>query len=73
MRARVGDLAYEPASAEASPCVEDAGVTDMEVLGELEKEERRYVLLVPDLESIGPDTPIVFVDLETCEIVHRDG
>jgi hypothetical protein len=43
-----------------------------EVLGELEEEEDG-VLLVPDLESIGPDTPIVFVDLETCEIVHRDG
>jgi hypothetical protein len=73
MQARVGDLAYEPASARASSCVDEAGAVDMELLGELEQDGRRYALLVPDVDSVGPDSPIVFVDLETCEIAHRDG
>jgi hypothetical protein len=73
MQARQGVLAYEPAGEKATGCVDEAGLGDLDLLGELEEEGRRYAVLVPDAESFGPETPIVFVDLETCEVAHRDG
>ncbi|MCI0543938.1 MAG: hypothetical protein L0Z49_05765 [Actinobacteria bacterium] len=74
MQARDGDLAYAAAEDElGSECLDQAGVSHLEPLGEISDEGERYALMVPDADAVGPDTPVVFVDLATCEVAHRDG
>jgi hypothetical protein len=57
----------------ALDCAAAAGVTGMELLGELDEGGNQYAMLAPSAETLDSDTPIVFVDLSTCEIAHRDG
>lgn len=78
--ARKGTLAYQQApqapSSESGTaleqCVEEAGLEDSTVLGVMKEEAHRYGVAAIG-ETTGPDSVIVFVDLETCSIAHRDG
>lgn len=52
-----------------------AGAEDLEGLrpiGSLQFDSRSYETWVPEDTEIGPDTPIAFVDPDTCEVVHTE-
>jgi hypothetical protein len=78
---RQGDLnapleAYEDSSTEADSdqaCVEEAGLSDHRILATLTSPDdgNRVAVAHPEGETLA-DSPIVFVDLSTCEIVYRD-
>lgn len=67
---------------DVSSCLANAGLEDHEALGRASDfigssaEEPRdefldgYLVVVPAHVEVGPDTPITFVDVETCEIAH---
>jgi hypothetical protein len=73
MQAREGAIPVETPDEATTSCLEQAGVGDLDFIGEAEEDGARYALLAPDLETLGTETPIVFVDLETCSVTHRDG
>jgi hypothetical protein len=76
-QARGGSLAevpvYEMASEESSvaQCVEEAALGGRLILGTIEEEGTGYALVTAD-ETVGPDSVIVFVDLDSCTIAYRD-
>lgn len=76
-QARSGSLAevplYEMASEESSVarCVEEAAVGGRLILGTIEEAGTGYALVTAD-EAVGPDSVIVFVDLDSCTIAYRD-
>ena len=61
--------------------ITQAGMEDHEVVGEArhfeptdeEPTSTPYLLAVPANTVIGPDTPVVFVSIEACEVTHVDG
>jgi hypothetical protein len=53
-------------------CIESAGLIDHEVVGDVER-ENRYIVAVPTGIELGPETPISFVDANTCELILTDG
>lgn len=75
----------ETESEDGALCLEEAiaraGMEDHEVVGEArhfestgeEPTSTTYLLAVPADTVIGPDTPVVFVSIEACEIAHIDG
>jgi hypothetical protein len=73
MQAREGDLPAETPDEATRSCLEKAGVGDLELVGEAEEDGARYALLAPAVATLEAETPIVFVDLETCSITHREG
>lgn len=76
--ARSGSLDYSLAEDTATPttressCLEEAGLADHTILGDIEEAGRRYLVAAPEDTTLGPSTPIAFVDLETCQIVFLD-
>ena len=80
-RVRQGELSaplleYEEGRADADTdqaCVERAGLADHRILATLTSPEdgHRVAVAHPEDETLA-DSPIVFVDLTTCEIVYRD-
>jgi len=54
-----------------SACLEEAGLTEHTPIGEVQGESR-YVVAVPAGEEIGPDTPVFFVDADTCALIYVD-
>ncbi len=58
----------ETASApeEMGDCVLQAGLEDERILGAIES----FLLTVPVDADIGPDTPITFIQTDTCTVVH---
>ncbi len=78
---RLGDLeSFNLASADLDQamvadmtrCIESAGLIDHEVVGDFER-ENHYIVAVPTGVELGPDTPISFVDANTCELILTDG
>ena len=53
-------------------CIESAGLTEHEVVGDVEV-ENHYIVAVPTDSSLGPDTAVSFVDADVCELIHTDG
>jgi hypothetical protein len=78
-QARAGTLSYtesammtEEETESIERCVDQAGLSDREIEGEIEEDGKRFALVVPEGEPLKSDTDIVFVDLETCQIAYRD-
>lgn len=78
-RLRSGDDDLQRASdgeAGDQECLAEAGIPNHEVVavvGEDEGVPERYLAAVPAGETIGPETPIHFVDATTCDLVYSDG
>lgn len=70
----------DPAEAEIADqeaCLNTSGLEDHTILGQARNvrptdgdDPTSYLVVVPADEEIGPDTPVSFVDTETCELVH---
>ncbi len=58
---------------DALSCSEQAGLEDHEVIGQVEVSTLTYIVVAPRDDDIGVDTPISFVDAETCELIYTDG
>lgn len=63
-------------------CLAQTELGDYMVLGEISVEEARefgleadtpYIIAVPGGVTLGPDTPVAFVESGTCVVVHTDG
>jgi anti-sigma factor RsiW len=54
---------------ERAACLGAAGLEDYEFKGAVE-EERTYLIAVPAGVDLDSETPITFVDADTCEVVH---
>jgi hypothetical protein len=52
-------------------CITKAGLVDHEVVGDVEA-ENHYIVAVPTDAELGPETPISFVDINTCQQVHTE-
>ena len=52
-------------------CIHPAGLVDHEVVGDVEA-ENHYIVAVPTDAELGPETPISFVDINTCELIHTE-
>lgn len=53
-------------------CLVKAGLDEHVVFDVIGDGGRRYLVAVPEDGGVGPDTPISFLDEETCQIVHLD-
>jgi hypothetical protein len=53
-------------------CIERAGLADHTTLGDVVESGRVYTVVVPEGDGVGPETPVAFVDLDTCKIAHLD-
>ena len=53
-------------SAGTSECVDQAEFEGQRIVAIIEN----YILAVPAGTELGPDTPITFVDIDTCSVVH---
>lgn len=63
-----------PAKQSLELCVAAAGLEDHEVIGQLEfSPETTYIVTAPSEVDLESDTPISFVDAETCELIYTDG
>ncbi|MEX0863544.1 MAG: hypothetical protein WD269_01560 [Acidimicrobiia bacterium] len=78
-QARAGTLSYtasrlmtDEETEAIERCVDRAGLSDRKIEGEIERDGKRFALVVPEGEPLKSDTDIVFVDLETCQIAYRD-
>jgi hypothetical protein len=80
-RLRRGDAAYlggEGDGAErSSTCLARADLEDHEVVAVLNEDgsapvEGVFLVAVPEGETVGPDTPMQFVDADRCELVYTD-
>ena len=78
---RLGDLkSFDLASADfdqamvadMTRCIESAGLIDHDVVADVER-ENHYIVAVPAGVELGPDTPISFVEAETCELILTVG
>ena len=78
-RLRRGDTLRDSAagtdSEEDAACLQTAGLTDHVVAAVLDQDgtapiEGRHLAAVPSGEEIGPETPVHFVETETCEEVY---
>jgi hypothetical protein len=47
-------------------CIEGAGLDEQQIVGKIDN----YILAVPEDIEIGSDTPITFVDTNTCTVAH---
>jgi len=56
---------------EMMSCIEVAGLGAHDVVGDVEV-DNHYILAAPTDSEIGPETPISFVDAESCETVYTD-
>jgi len=56
---------------EMTLCVEAAGLSDHDVVGDVEV-EHHYIVAAPARSAIGPETPIAFVDADICELAYTD-
>ena len=56
---------------EMTQCITDAGLVDHEVVGDVEA-ENHYIVAVPTDIDLGPETPVSFVETNTCELVHTE-
>lgn len=56
---------------EMMSCIEVAGLAAHDVVGDVEV-EHHYIVAAPTGSEIGPETPISFVDTESCETVYTD-
>jgi hypothetical protein len=68
---RSGELDLPEETEGQDECLESAGLTDHRVVAEIEM-ETRYLVVLPADESPGAETPITFVDADTCEVVFID-
>ncbi len=59
--------------AEHDDCVVQAGLQAHQVAGLFSPAEGVAYLMAAPEGQIGPDTPISFIDADTCELVHTDG
>ncbi|HLF42501.1 MAG TPA: hypothetical protein VJA46_03115 [Acidimicrobiia bacterium] len=50
-------------------CLDAAGLVDQELVGTVDR-ERTYLIAVPAGVDLDADTPVSFVDADTCEVVH---
>ena len=57
------------ATEDQSDCLDDAGLVDHELVGTVDR-ERTYLIAVPAGVDLDADTPVSFVDADTCEVVH---
>ena len=53
-------------------CITQASLLDHKVVGDVEV-ENHYIVAVPTDTELGPETPVSFVDANTCELVHTEG
>ncbi|MEX0700391.1 MAG: hypothetical protein WD895_09330 [Acidimicrobiia bacterium] len=64
-----------PATVRAAPsddqsaCLTDAGLEDHELVGIVDN-GRTYLIVIPAGVDLDTDTPVSFVDADTCEVVH---
>ncbi|MFQ5523415.1 MAG: hypothetical protein ACE5F5_07540 [Acidimicrobiia bacterium] len=64
------DYDYSGALREAwDACLTEAGLVDHESVGDVEG-EARYLVAIPLDGAVGPDTPVFFVDADTCTLIH---
>lgn len=63
------DAASETALAR---CVDRAGLTGYQALGEVADDDVVYIVAVPSPDDIGPETPVAFVDASSCRLVTVD-
>lgn len=71
-RLRSGELGLSEEAAGQDECLESAGLDEHRVVAEIEL-EAHYLVVLPADESPGAETPITFVDADTCEVVFIDG
>jgi hypothetical protein len=60
-------------SEEVSQCLESAGLPNYLTIGEFDDPsggDATYLVVVQSNDEIGPDTRVVFIDTETCQIAH---
>jgi len=50
-------------------CLKAAGLEDQELAGTVER-DRTYLIAVPTGVDLDADTPVTFVDVDTCEVAH---
>lgn len=67
--------------AEHAPCVQSAGLEEYEAIGEVTVEQAReagfdpvypYLIAVPSGTELSDETPVAFIQFETCEVVFID-
>ncbi|HEY4584651.1 MAG TPA: hypothetical protein VIH32_03450 [Acidimicrobiia bacterium] len=56
-------------TADQAACLTEAGLEDHEVVGTVDK-DRTYLIAVPAGVDLDTETPVTFVDAETCQVVH---
>lgn len=65
-------------SSDPMSCIETAGLANHDVFAEVadslsSDEPLAYLVAVPSGEDPGPETPVSFVSVDTCEVVYVDG
>ncbi|MGB7860451.1 MAG: hypothetical protein WBM90_08140 [Acidimicrobiia bacterium] len=56
---------------EMTKCIETAGLVDHEIVGDIET-ENHYIVAVPANLELTEETPVSFVNADTCELVLTD-
>jgi hypothetical protein len=57
---------------ELGRCMSQAGVAEHRPVGAFTDGGVQYAIVVPEGSELGPDTPLAFVDLETCRLALSD-